>query len=40
MPIQETTGSYMEARPKGPLAFATPGGKNKWVVKKVSRWGK
>ena len=40
MTIQENTGSCMEARPKGPLAFTTPGGKNKWVVKKVSRWSK
>ena len=36
-PIQEKAGSCMEARPKGPSAFATPGGKNRWVVKKVSR---
>ena len=27
----------MEARPNGPSAFATPGGKNRWVVEKVSR---
>ena len=25
-------GSFMEARPKGPSAFATPGGKKKRVV--------
>ena len=37
-PIQEKTGSCMEARPKGPSAFAAPGGKNKWLSKKVSRW--
>ena len=36
-PIQEKTGSCMEARPKGPSAFAAPGGKNKWLSKKVSR---
>ena len=24
----------MEARPKGPSAFAAPGGKNKWLSKK------
>ena len=39
-PIQEKTGSCMEARPKGPSAFAAPGGKNKWLSKKVSRWSK
>ena len=39
-PIQEKTGSCMEARPKGPSAFSAPGGKNKWVVGKVSRWSK
>ena len=33
-PIQEKTESYMEARPKGPSAFAAPGGKNKWLSKK------
>ena len=36
-PIQEKTGSCMEARPKGPSAFAAPGGKNKWLSKKVLR---
>ena len=36
-PIEGKTGSCMEARPKGPSAFATPGGKNGWVVEKVSR---
>ena len=36
-PIQEKTGSCMEARPKGPSAFAAPGGKNKRLSKKVSR---
>ena len=36
-PIQEKTGSYMEARPKGPSALPAPGGKNKWLSKKVSR---
>ena len=25
----------MEARPKGPSAFVAPGGKNKWLSKKV-----
>ena len=39
-PIREKTGSCMEARPKGPSAFAAPGGKNKWLWKKVSRWSK
>ena len=39
-PIQEKTGSCMEARPKGPSAFAAPGGKNKWLSKKVSRLSK
>ena len=39
-PIQEKTSSCMEARPKGPPTFVTPGGKNKWVVEKVSRWSK
>ena len=36
-PIQEKTGSCMEARLKGPSAFVAPGGKNKWLSKKVSR---
>ena len=39
-PIQEKTGSCMEARPKGPSTYATPGAKNKWLSKKVSRWSK
>ena len=33
-PIQEKTGSYMEARPKGPSASAVPCCKNKWLSKK------
>ena len=33
-PIQEKTGSCMEARPKGPSAFAAPGGKNNSCRKK------
>jgi len=36
--IQEKTGSCIEARLKGPSAFAALGGKNKWLSKKVSRW--
>ena len=33
-PIQEKSESCMEARPKGPSAFAAPCGKNKWLSKK------
>ena len=30
--FRKKNGSFMEARPKGPSAFATPGGKKKRVV--------
>ena len=30
--FRKKNGSFMEARPKGPSAFATPGGKKKQVV--------
>ena len=39
-PIQEKAGRCMEARPKGPSAFATPGDKNKSVAENVLRWNK
>ena len=34
LPIQEKNGSCMEVRPKGPSAFAAPGGKKNGRRKK------